>query len=203
MLASPDLADLGLLIELPTALRRTGSRSAIHSFRLAPVMGRARKRQQATSGREPAPPSPNSSVRVGARDDAPLSPPAPLSETMGQHVERMLKDPELVQLASTVAAILRATRWNTSRLEDPNNEGRLVADLEKPYLFFINHERLQEKLIDAHCSVQSIVDVHDAARMIAAALMTSAQSTRTLCVCVVGASSALCAQAPSVDPTIA
>jgi hypothetical protein len=134
-------------------------------------------RQQSTSSREPAPPSPSLRVRVGARDDAPLSPPAPLSETMRQYVERKLKDTKSVQLASTVDAILRATGWEKSLLEDPNNEGRLVADLEKPAEKWDSFKTMEEM---KGVSKQSAVAVLGAARTIALVLLSV--NTRTLCV---------------------
>jgi hypothetical protein len=88
-------------------------------------IGAPRKRHLSKSSREPAPPSPSSSVGFGA---PPISP----ATQFRQHVEDKLKDAELTPLASTVTAILRATLWNESLLNDPNSKKYLVADLEKP-----------------------------------------------------------------------
>jgi hypothetical protein len=133
-----------------------------------------RKRQQVKSSREPAPPLPSSSVRsgrgtrVGALDDAPLSSPALLSQTaIEEYVEDKLKDAEFKYLAGTVAAILRATRWNKSRLEDPDNKEDLVTDLEKPAQIWYSFQTM-----DAMKGVteQSAGAVFAAARVIATTL---------------------------------
>jgi hypothetical protein len=89
---------------------------------------------------------------------------------MNEYVINALKEDELEKHTETVIAVLTSADWNLKKLSNPNNEARLVAVLEKPWLYYYEKRDMPRKL--GHLSSENIGDIHDAAVTIAASLMS-------------------------------